>query len=440
MKSLIILYFACVGALPLLSERQHNVCWLNRNDECVKAWEKSVQKYERKRIEVGEPEKLALRALYRDIENAYTNNQLEAMTRAMDCVSNRVDSIQNALYRELKNGIERTLAERFLLDSRRYDFSSVADFERFVETHMKMAFFLGDGYCRRNEYDGGLMSWIEIQTFGALKRYADYFRNEQRKDLEERARRFLDMWIVHIESNKGFTRRFAHFDMDMSWPSIQVGKITPEQARNSAFQKAKALIKLGYTPQWLDDFLDENGLKIKAIYHDIENAYTHNQAGAMKQAMARVPDHFGRTQGQGRPPLILDYAFMRLFNEHFILKEFDSLPDFELFLAVNLEMALFLCGCDYENASSRDFELRELECNTFKVFKKYADKYHEEARSDFEAVVQKFMGVWIAHIESNSAFVHRFAYYYGGRREGARFAVREIIRLGYEPKWLEDFK
>ena len=440
MKSLIILYLVYVSTLPLFGESHHNACRLNLNDERVIAWKKSAQKYERTRIEVGGPEQLALRTLYRDIENAYTNNQVETMTRAMDCVSNRVDRVQDALYRELKNDIERILAERFLLDNRRSEFSSVADFERFAETHMKMALFLGDCYCRRNDYDGGLMSWIECQTLDALKRYEDYFRKEQRKDFEERARRFLDMWIAHIESNEGFTRRFAHYDADMSWPSIRLGKITPEQVRHGALRKAKALIRCGYTPKWLDDFLGVNELKLKALYHDIENAYTNEQAEAMKQAMARVLDHSGRSQGQSRPPFILDYVFTRLFNERFKLKEFDSLPEFERFLSVNLEMALFLCSCDYEGASSRDFELRELECRTFKILKKYADKCHEAGRSDFEAVVQKFMGIWIAHIESDQAFVHRFAYYYGGRREGACFAVREIIRLGYTPKWLDDFK
>ena len=41
--------------------------------------------------------------------------------------------------------------------------------------------------------------------------------------------------------------------MDMSWPAIELGKITREEARRGALTGANTLIKLGYTPKWLDE-------------------------------------------------------------------------------------------------------------------------------------------------------------------------------------------
>ena len=98
MNLLIILYFACQSLLSPPEGSRHHAWGLNRTDARVIAWEKSVQKYEKKRIEIGETEQQALRAIYRDIQVAYTNNQVEAMMQAMACVSNRVDNIPNALY------------------------------------------------------------------------------------------------------------------------------------------------------------------------------------------------------------------------------------------------------------------------------------------------------------------------------------------------------
>jgi len=98
MELLVILYLAYTHLVHPLETRQHYPLQLDRTDERVIAWEKSVQKYEKKRIEIGEAEQQSLRAIYSDIQVAYTNNQVEAMTRAMACVSNRVDCIQDALY------------------------------------------------------------------------------------------------------------------------------------------------------------------------------------------------------------------------------------------------------------------------------------------------------------------------------------------------------
>ena len=85
-------------------------------------------------------------------------------------------------------------------------------------------------------------------------RYVDNFRNEERDDMRAVAQKYLDKWIAHIESPNGFIRRYAHWNLEMSWPRIELGKITPEQARQGSLGCATPLIRLGYTPKWLDEF------------------------------------------------------------------------------------------------------------------------------------------------------------------------------------------
>ena len=253
MNLLIILYFACQSLLSPPEGSRHHAWGLNRTDARVIAWEKSVQKYEKKRIEIGEAEQQALRAIYRDIQVAYTNNQVEAMMQAMACVSNRVDNIPNVLYRELSGGIEDLFCMQFRACKPRSVFDSLADFDNFVALHTKMALFLGNYSCKRNDYGFVQTAWIEYGTFEVLKRYVDQFHDEGKKDFEAIAQKYLDNWILHIESDQGFIRRNAHYQMDMSWPAIELGKITREDARRGALTGANTLIKLGYTPKWLDE-------------------------------------------------------------------------------------------------------------------------------------------------------------------------------------------
>ena len=253
MNLLIILYLACQNLLSPSEESRHPAWGLDRTDTRVIAWKKSVQKYEKKRIDVGEAEQQALRAIYHDIQVAYTNNQVEAMTRAMACVSNRVDNIPDAVYRELAGGIEDLFCMQFRACKPRSAFDSLADFENFVALHAKMALFLGNYSCKRNDYDFVQTAWLEYGTFEVLKRYVDQFHNEGKKDFEAIAQKYLDNWIAHIESDQGFIRRHAHYQMDMSWPAIELGKITREDARRGALTGANTLIKLGYTPKWLDE-------------------------------------------------------------------------------------------------------------------------------------------------------------------------------------------
>ena len=216
MELLIILYLVFAHQSSPQGERCHYPLQLERTDERVIAWEKTIQKYEKKRIEIGEAEQQALRAIYRDIQVAYTNNQVEAMTRAMACVSNRVDNIPDALYRELAGGIEDLFCMQFRACKPRSAFDSLADFENFVALHTKMALFLGNYSCKRNDYGFVQTAWLEYGTFEVLKRYVDRFHDEGKDDFEAIAQKYLDKWIAHIESDSGFIRRHAHFSMDMS--------------------------------------------------------------------------------------------------------------------------------------------------------------------------------------------------------------------------------
>ena len=51
---------------------------------------------------------------------------------------------------------------------------------------------------------------------------------------------------------------------------------------------------------------------------------------------------------------------------------------------------------------------------------------------------------WIAHIESSQSFVRKMAYYWWKNSpqhaHEIHFGIDYLIKLGYTPKWLDEFK
>jgi len=383
--------------------RRSRASWgMDRTDERVIAWKTSVQKYEKKRVDVSESEQRALQAIYRDIEIAYTNNQVEAMTQAMACVSNRVDYVQDGLYSGLVGGIEKYFVSCFLSYRRRGDFDSPVEFENFLSLHTKMAFFLGNCYCRRNCYDGhasAMMLRIEYGTFEVLKKYIDQFHNEGAKIFKAIAQKYQENWIAHIESDHGFIRRDAHFQFDMAWPLIELGKTTRERARVGALSGVTPLIVNGYTPKWVDEFYNGDELKLKSIYDDIKNAYTSNQVKVMVRAMVRAlacSSHAG-----GRSQFDADFVLKHLYDKSFLdygnIIQLKSQQECERVIATNTGMALFLCCRHYDEIFRRDIAPEELKRKTSNMLKEYVDQFHRNGNKDFEKIAQKYLAIWTAH-------------------------------------------
>ena len=73
--------------------------------------------------------------------------------------------------------------------------------------------------------------------------------NAQILATQEIAQKSLDMWITHIESEQGFTRRYAHWIYDDTVSLIGIGRgRTRERAISGARGAAELLIRYGYTP------------------------------------------------------------------------------------------------------------------------------------------------------------------------------------------------
>ncbi|MBO7685826.1 MAG: hypothetical protein J6V72_05555, partial [Kiritimatiellae bacterium] len=105
MKLLILIACIAYAGISEGVQGRPRVNQLNPSEDTIRARREFNQKYDRTRIDIGEAEQLALRLLFRDIENAYRNYQPAAMERAMANVSNRIDHVHGQLFIDLHWGM-----------------------------------------------------------------------------------------------------------------------------------------------------------------------------------------------------------------------------------------------------------------------------------------------------------------------------------------------
>lgn len=419
---------------------------------------------------LGQPiekdEEYNLESFFVQLTEAYTNGCYDAVARQIDSVPDVLYIATKQVFDHVVTPFKTGFCNGFLWKGRTadpailaglLDFESVEDFSKYMRVHFKIALFLGRTCVKRKEWSD-FLECLEVLILEKLVKYRKKFGNEGRNELVQVVDRFIAEWQGQIDSENGFLRRYMWSVVD-DYLRLRDGerrKITMRRhaldtwlSRGQIFQivrgKAQWLAKY-YTPKWINEFYDADYLALKPIYPDIENAYTNNQADALAQAVARVSSYLGRDYG--RPFLDLDEVLLRLFRENFVgqksPRRFDTLEDFERFVSVNVEMALFLCSCEFRDGTIVTFWMSDLECQTFKVLSDYVDKFHAEGKRDFEEVARKYMDAWIAHIESSQSFVRKMAYYWWKNSpqhaHEIHFGIDYLIKLGYTPKWLDEFK
>ncbi len=395
-----------------------------------------------------------LNTLFTQLTDAYTNGYYDVVARQIDTVPDLIYSAPGQSFRRIVSPLQSEFEAGFLSSSALLkEFEDATALSRFLNANFKIARRFGGIDVIRCDW-GKLAKRIEPEVLLQLKRYREKFRTEGNERLVQVVDRFTNEWCRHIESEDGCTRQYMWRVVDsylISRKRIvrQHGGdmwISREQIFRIVRPEADQLIEAGYTPKWMDEFCDEDYLVLKAIYRDIENAYTNNLTRALHQSISRVSSHLGRDYG--RPFLDLDKALMSLFKKSFVehrdLRCFETLEEFERFASVNVETAHFLCSCEFHYGADATFWMRDLESLTFQVIRDYVDRFHREGKREFEMSAQKHLEAWIAHIESRQSFSYKMASYWWSfspaRAHDVHFGIDYLINLGYTPKWLDEFK
>ena len=183
---------------------------------------------------------------YRKAADAYQARDLIALRTALSFCNNCPIEVERILLSPFNRSFLRTDILQ--------DFERVEDFVRFSWANTEVSMFFGMLYARGREFD--VLTCLEELSFLRFRKYKEKFHTEGKKDLEQMAQRFMDLWIAHIESPEGFTRiglrALVRKGTELS-EAMRPGSGLPQKSVIEFGRgMARGLIRCGYTPKWLD--------------------------------------------------------------------------------------------------------------------------------------------------------------------------------------------
>ena len=188
------------------------------------------------------------------IAEAYRHEQVDDMRKYIGQCPGYVTNIVDYVYDELTTPCARSFCDSFSHNEAMREFRSVSDFERYAESNVEMAKFLGRLDLQRGAYINDLMV-LDAATYKRLKDYKDKFHREGKKELEKAAGHYVEMWIKQIESPNGFTRRHMWQYADMWYQNVENGSMTREKLHAWVIRYGTSLLsRFGYTPKWVGEF------------------------------------------------------------------------------------------------------------------------------------------------------------------------------------------
>ena len=190
--------------------------------------------------------------VFQKIANAYDNENLEEMREYMRIVSPDYCMLFYADRQAISACFD--FRKRFLWNENLRSFDKVENFEKFMRLNLEAALFVGEmDVLMKDDFGANL----ERLMLCRLIEYKEKFAKEGLLELEASAGRFLSYWIAFIESDNGFSRRWAKFIIEYN---EFVKFIRPEDAKtreellHSVRSSASSFKRCGYRPKWLKEF------------------------------------------------------------------------------------------------------------------------------------------------------------------------------------------
>ena len=180
--------------------------------------------------------------------------------RALDAYHARdLNALRTALYElpafpDVRMPLAFAFDDTFLRTERLLNFEDVGEFERFAWANTEMSMYYGRLYIREKSFE--VLTCVEELTFLRFRKYKEKFHAEGKKDLEQAAQRFMDLWIAHIESPEGFTRIGVRGMIRQQTELVDAARPGCGMSKKGAISLGRAmsmgLVRNGYTPTWLD--------------------------------------------------------------------------------------------------------------------------------------------------------------------------------------------
>ena len=209
--------------------------------------------------------------------------------------------------------------------------------------------------------------------------------------------------------------------------------------------------------------------ELRQVYADIVQAYSNGQVEVLREWRRKLPERVERVRQNDfddieRPffKLFFDEVVLRLqrrTDDQSFLRKSENMEDFEHTVTT---MLLFAGIYGDVHLRRRDFGgcFDNLEALVVHWLISYRDYFHEEGRPDLEKVTDRFLAEWIRQIESENGYTRALLIQHiasvrvlgNSLMENCGMTWDEVsqnvvlqtthglIKAGYTPKWLDEFK
>lgn len=214
-------------------------------------------------VRISDDQKQKLRDVVRDLEEAYTNCQIETMLNRLSQVPEYFHHLPRPIYLELNGFLHsETFVPRYL-DKEKLPLSLIIEandvngFENYVHVCFEAARFVGNSLVRRGHgINNNDVETIESKLLNRLQAIKQHLHETGKRRLEERTDALISEWCMLIESSDGITRKRALQLVDhylyMRKSKPEDCWLSNEKVLKIGRAQAEPLIRLGYTPKWLD--------------------------------------------------------------------------------------------------------------------------------------------------------------------------------------------
>lgn len=214
-------------------------------------------------IQLDDDQKRMLLSVFHDINEAYTNCQVDVLRTRIAQVPDWLYQVSQSTFLELNALLyAEVVFPHCCLNKGKQPLLTVIEYddekklEDYVHVCFEAARFVGGFSVRRGVYSNSLGA-IEPRLLVCLLALKKHFREIGRKKLEDKIDALIAEWHEQIESPKGLTRQFALHQVDLY---LFMRRRHPEKCwlSNEAILKigrahVDPLIRIGYVPKWLDE-------------------------------------------------------------------------------------------------------------------------------------------------------------------------------------------
>lgn len=214
-------------------------------------------------IVLTESQRRELEYLFREINEAYTNCQVEALRTCFARVPECFYRVSTSVYLEYNHFLysETCTTGAGCLDKDRFPLAhllqtdDVERFENYVHVCFEAARFSAGYFIRRGVY-GECVGHVEPRMLNRLQVLKRHFQETGRSEFAAKTDALIAEWCEQIESPTGLTRLYALHLVDLylfarrqnprdCWSSN-------EWILNLGRAQADPFVRIGYTPQWRD--------------------------------------------------------------------------------------------------------------------------------------------------------------------------------------------